>query len=484
MKSMLWMTMAGWTLGACLASAVQDTISRPTGEHPVFDRDETIRPYSENPRYWQYRGEPVLLLGGSVDDNLFQIPNLEAHLEEIAAAGGNYIRNTMSARPDFGFEVYAYVERDDGTFDLDEWNPEYWRRFEDLLRWTHQRDILVQIEVWDRFDYSQDNWEASPWRPANNVNYSTTASGLANHYPVHPWRDKQPFFHSIPGMPLYTPALDVVRRRQERRMAKILAHSLRYPNVLYCMNNETSTPPPWGQHWMTFIRNQAAEQGRDVFVTDMFDDGWEPRKSAKIRQALDQPETYPFIEISQINSRSFNEEHWTRLQWVIRELAVAPRPLNNTKIYSDGETNWGSGTPVDGVERFWRNLIGGAASCRFHRPGGGIGLNDIARACIRAARALESRIPLWDVAPRQDLLSARETDEAYLAAAPGQAYALFFTDGGEVRLDLSPREGAFTVGWINVSTGQWEGEGSLPDGDRVTVTVPGKGPWVAAIVRE
>ena len=43
--------------------------------------DDGLRPYEENPSYWQYRGEPVLLLGGSDDDNLFQLPNLEAHLE-------------------------------------------------------------------------------------------------------------------------------------------------------------------------------------------------------------------------------------------------------------------------------------------------------------------------------------------------------------------------------------------------------------------
>ena len=29
-----------------------------------------IQIYSENPRYWQYKGKPVLLIGGSVEDNL------------------------------------------------------------------------------------------------------------------------------------------------------------------------------------------------------------------------------------------------------------------------------------------------------------------------------------------------------------------------------------------------------------------------------
>jgi hypothetical protein len=88
-----------------------------------------IRPYEKNPRYWQYRGEPILLLGGSKDDNLFQIPDLREHLDEIQAAGGNYIRNTMSDRKDLGFEVYPFRQRADGRYDLTEWNDDYWQRF-------------------------------------------------------------------------------------------------------------------------------------------------------------------------------------------------------------------------------------------------------------------------------------------------------------------------------------------------------------------
>jgi hypothetical protein len=68
------------------------------------------------------------------------------------------------------------------------------------------------------------------------------------------------------------------------------------------------------------------------------------------------------------------------------------RPVNHTKIYSDGETDFGSGTPQDGIERFWRNLLCGSASSRFHRPTAGIGLNVTAQACIRAARKVETLV--------------------------------------------------------------------------------------------
>ena len=113
---------------------------------------QRIKPYEANPRYWQYKGKPVLLLGGSKDDNLFQLPDLREHLDELAAVGGNFVRNTMSDRRDKGFEVYPFQKLANGKYDLDQWKDEYWTRFENFLRWTHERDIFVQIEVWDRFD--------------------------------------------------------------------------------------------------------------------------------------------------------------------------------------------------------------------------------------------------------------------------------------------------------------------------------------------
>jgi hypothetical protein len=274
----------------------------------------------------------------------------------------------------------------------------------------------------------------------------------------------------------------VIRRYQERFVAKVLSYSLDYPNVLYCMNNETSTPPDWGLYWMDFIRGKAKAKGVSVFVTDMFDDAYKPAASAKLKQAIAHPDLYPFLDVSQVNSRTFNEDHWRNILWIVAQTQNPPRPLNNTKIYSDGQTKWGSGTPKDGVERFWRNLIGGAASCRFHRPGGGIGLNEVARACIASARKVESLVPFWEIEPRLDLLRDREPDEAYLAARPGRSYVLFFTEGGSVGLDLKPAKGTFKLRWVDIQTGAWQGSRAVKGGRTVVIQAPGPGPWVAVLV--
>jgi len=445
------------------------------GESDIMNNSDRIQPYQVNPRYWQYKRQPLLLIGGSKDDSLFQIPDLQEHLNLLASVGGNVIRNTMSDRRDHGFEV------ENGKYDLNQWNDEYWRRFETMLKLTAERDIIVQIEVWDRFDYSQGNWKSHPYNPDNNINYTSEESGLAADYPEHPWRDKQPFFHSIPSMPRYEPRLDIVRDYQKRFVHKMLSHSLPYGHVLYCMDNETSTPELWGQFWMSFICEQADEAGVQVYTTDMFDDVWEPERSAKLRQAIDRPDLYPFLDISQINSRSFGQAHWDRLMWIVSQLKDAPRPLNNTKIYSAGETSWGSGTPKEGVERFWRDLLAGVASARFHRDGAGIGLNEVAQACIRSARKAETLVEFWDLEPHMELLADRDANEAYLAAKPGEQYLLFFTDGGSVSIDFGDAERHLKGRWINVSTGEWGGGLECTGRGLVAVSAPSAGPWVAAL---
>ncbi|HLA39347.1 MAG TPA: hypothetical protein VJ417_05080, partial [Candidatus Glassbacteria bacterium] len=46
-------------------------------------RAQDIRPWPENPRYWEFRGKPVLLLGGSIDDDLFQYEGFVEQLDTL-----------------------------------------------------------------------------------------------------------------------------------------------------------------------------------------------------------------------------------------------------------------------------------------------------------------------------------------------------------------------------------------------------------------
>jgi hypothetical protein len=428
--------------------------------------------YPANPRYWQYQGKPVVLIGGSKDDNLFQIPDLEAHLDLLRSVGGNYVRNTMSARNDKGFEVQAFAQRPDGKYDLDRWNDEYWRRFESLLSLAEERDIIIQIEVWDRFDYSRENWEASPHNPKNNVNYTCEASGFAEHYPNHPGSNEQPFFFSTPGQRNNT----VVLPYQQRFVDKMLSHSLKHGNVLYCMDNETSGEPAWGAYWAQYIQARAKAAGVKAHTTEMWD-AWDlsdPSHSA----TFDHPELYSFIDISQ-NNHQKGQAHWDNAQKQRTRIADRPRPLNSTKIY--GADTGRFGNDRDGMERFWRNIFGGLASARFHRPDSGLGLGEKAQANLKSMRMLLDEIDAFTCEPHNDLLSDRQENEAYCFANPGTEYAVYFPDGGKVTLDAGALKSPATMQWLNVLKSEWSQPRPVEGPGKLTLECPSQDYWVVLV---
>jgi len=256
-------------------------------------------------------------------------------------------------------------------------------------------------------------------------------------------------------MKLYNSKLDRIRTHQEKFVNKMLSYSLDYGHVLYCMNNETKTPVEWGRYWIQFISTAATEKGVDIYTTDMFDDGYQG-ENAKLNPIIfDNPGTYKFADISQVNSRNFGYQHWEVMQWVVGQVSRHPRPANHTKIYGGAYHGFGTGGLEDGVERFWRNLVGGCAAVRFHRRPGGNGLNERAQASIRAVRLAESKIKFWEVEPHMELLIAGEPNHAYVAAQPGEKYIVYFPNGGPCQLDLTMVSGVFDMKWISITEGTW-----------------------------
>jgi hypothetical protein len=435
--------------------------------------EDRIAPWEQNPRFWQYQGKPVFLLGGSKDDNLFQIPDLEAHLRAMAAAGANYIRNTMSDRQERDYEVYPYKQLPDGRYDLKQWNPEYWQRFDNLLRWTHELGIIVQIEIWDRFDHARTHWTPSPYNPKNNVNYTYEESGFVGEYPDHPGRNQQPFFFTTPKQRNNT----VVLPYQQRFVDEVLRRTLAYPHVLYCMDNETSGENAWSVYWAEYVQTRAREAGATVHLTEMWDA--HDLKSDQHKRTFDHPERYAFVDVSQ-NNHKVGDEHWNNLQWVHAYLANRPRPVNTVKTYgAEGGTH--GNTDTIGLERWWRSVLGGVASARFHRPPSGLGFSPKAEAAIRSARLVETRVPFWELRPALDRLRDREPNEAFATVQPGRALVVYFTKGGNIEADLKGFPAHCDVRWIDLAKAEWKTTATAQGGGWTRLTAPTEGAWIALI---
>lgn len=431
---------------------------------------QAIQPYQKNPFFWQYKAKPVLLLGGTDDDNLFQWEGrtLTKQLDLLKSAGGNYVRNTMSSRDPGNLQAFA---KPDDRYDLNEWNDEYWKRFEIFLRETARRDIVVQIEVWDRFDFAREPWSTNPFNPKNNRSYTVEQSRLPEVIDAHPGSRRNPFFRSVPKLENNT----VVLKYQRAFVDKMLSFTLKHTHVLYCIDNETNESPHWGEYWAGYIRAKAKERGATVHVTEMWDP-WELADEMHDR-TFEHPEIYSFVDVSQ-NNHQKGQTHYDNALKRRVSLRSQPRPMNNVKIY--GADTGQYGTTRDGVERFWRNLFGGHASVRFHRPASGIGLSELAQRMLQSARAVTGALLWFDCEPHNELLSDRKANGAYCFAEPGKQYAVYFPQPGEVRLKVGNARSILTLRWYSIDAGIWQA-GDKVSGSEVPLQPPGTGQWAAVV---
>jgi len=450
---------------------------------PRVENADRIQPYSGNPAYWQYKGEPVLLLGGSDNDNLFQSANFREQLALLADAGGNYVRCTMSSR-DSG-DVWPFEkEKNTGLYDLKRFNSAYWDRLDGLLEGAADEGIIIQVEIWATFDFYDGrdhqyprNWSANPFNPKNNNNYSSAQVGLPEVIPSHPTQTENPFFFSVPAAENNRVLLPF----QEAFVDKLLEHTLPFGNVLYCMDNETSVTPAWGAYWSGYIRQSAQERSILVQTTEM----WDPWDLAHEMHSntFNLPEIYTFVDVSQ-NNHQTGQKHWdnAQLQRDRIQRSGKTRPLSNVKVYGADTGRFGTGR--DGIERYWRNILGGMASSRFHRPDSGIGLNQVAQTHIRSLRMVTDSIGVFNATPSIEILSERDENEAYAMIGADGSTVVFFPDGGKVSMEANALSNGDTlnVNWLDISDSDWQPPILIKATDSgALLEAPGMGYWAAWI---
>jgi hypothetical protein len=206
-------------------------------------------------------------------------------------------------------------------------------------------------------------------------------------------------------------------------------------------------------------------------------------QSEQHRASFERPDLYDYFEASQNSATRNPEAHWNNLQFARQRLAPQPRPINHTKTYgADTGPVW-AGTDRDAIERFWRNLIGGAASIRFHRPPAGLGLSDRAWQQLCSARLLEETFDFFRAIPdaRHLLLSERGPNEACLTSVEGEQYAVYFPGGGTVTLDLRDVPGRFKLQWLDITKSHWTDPRGGQGGGRLALETPGEGHWAALL---
>jgi len=197
----------------------------------------TLRLHPENNHYLEYRGKPLILVtsaehyGALVNKDFDEM----AYLEALAGEGFNYTRiftgtyiepvdnifgireNTLAPPP--GRYLSPWVQ-EEGKYDLDRFNPEYFSRLRAFVSRAEALGIMVEVTLFSSI-YDQSAWELLPFNVHNNVNG-------AGHMDLR-------FVHT-----LYHGELGAYQEKFIRKMVRELNE---YDNIFFEIQNE-----PWADH--------------------------------------------------------------------------------------------------------------------------------------------------------------------------------------------------------------------------------------------
>jgi len=402
--------------------------------------------FEDNPRYFTYAGEPVFLTGRSFGWTVISDPVLDyvRDIETNAAHGGNLLRLTLfwPSHGEEGGEL-PWVRNEEGIYDLDTFNSAYFERLRHYLSVAHENQTVVSLELFDTpaVKGGGGRWAVHPMNPRKNSNYGEDVFGTSSADTV--------FFRTLPEHDDNPVAL-----AYQRALArKVLEETIDSDNVIYSLGNECTSPLEWNTYWAAFIREQAAELGKDtVYVTNMW--------------RRDIPEFNVFDIHDAANPyrvrRASAEAMWNAYQ----ALYAQQREHDRIKpVYDSGQMGGAPGSHI--LHQVWMSFVGGTAGMRYHRmapvhPRPGVSTEvEVGNwedphhlqqlRWIQHLREFIEDMEFWTMNPLWD---ASVEGEAYGFGRPGEEYVLYLPQGGTVSVRVPSVEGNYTASWFNPDNGE------------------------------
>lgn len=242
---------------------------------PAFAQPAAICLHPENPRYFLFRGKPLVLVSatehyGSVINRPF---DFRKYLDDAARRKMTMTRTFLLFReqqssrnpsspckpesPDYiaPFPRTGPAKAMDGEpiYDLDQWNPEYFDRLHQFLEYASAKGIVVELTVFSN-TYAEGVWALNPFRARNNKQ----GVGGVDWPEYLTMRDKE------------------LVRRQELYARKIIRETSAFDNVYYEICNEpggdvaghaaTAEVDQWQEHMGRAMRDELRKLGRTHLI--------------------------------------------------------------------------------------------------------------------------------------------------------------------------------------------------------------------------
>jgi hypothetical protein len=436
-----------------------------------------IRLDSHNPHYFFYRGKTVALITSGEHYGSVMNADFEYHkyLATLAADGLNYTRlfggsyvevpgtsfgikrNTLAPAP--GGLILPWARSAEpgyagggNKFDLEQWDPEYFRRLHDFLSEAERRGVIVEISLFSS-QYGEAQWKVSPLNAANNVNRTSAT----DYKKVNTLNNGN------------------VLGYQERYVRKLVEEANRHPNVIFEIQNE-----PWSDHPVLgdvvnpYLFPPARDQyPNSIEVSDADSIAWQTRVAEWVK-----------TEEAKLPHRHLIAQCYSNFRLPVRSLIPGVDVVNFHYAYAEAVSlNYGLNKAIaydetgflgrgdDAYRRqAWNFMLAGGSAfdaldysfsvghedgsdTEPNGPGGG---SPEFRKQLGILAKFVSSLPLAGMKPDTNVVVHAEGVVAQaLSSTTRSRYAIYFDGKGPSRITLRLPAGSYSVDWLDPKTGKF-----------------------------
>jgi hypothetical protein len=117
-------------------------------------------------------------------------------------------------------------------------------------------------------------------------------------------------YYSVPELSENEKAPEpIVLETLQKYVDKVLSYTFQYDNIIYVIENETYQPLEFGNYWVDYINDRAAEIGKRVYVTNMVG---QPEYDNERQQFIRRDPRFRFYDYSQ-NNHNYGQEHYDNI---------------------------------------------------------------------------------------------------------------------------------------------------------------------------
>lgn len=433
---------------------------------------------SKNRHYLEFHGKPVLPIGDSVTQGWMESGTdfkQRAYLDALAARGINAVllwsyigtsAEVQRADKRIGYDAHELWpwkgSLDDRSFDLTRFNPAYFQRLRNFIKYAETKNIIVILTV-------QDGWTKTRFacHPFNSL--------LGNG----PLTDRIQFVELADYNQEMPTIFDRTWTRQQQnqwfqeRYAEKLCSELKdCRNLIFEMFNEgewynREQRQRHEEHFLNFFRKRTTAP----LMTN----------TDHIRNVGYVPRENPAVDILSLHKKPWTGHYAT----FVKEFRTEP-----VRVIFESEPVPSFGLPQSSNEsEVTLDMLRSAAWERTLSGSGWVAQNDTSFGCNpksgmaeyaklrdraydligHAARFFnQSGVRFWKMAPYSDL-----TSTGICLAQPGVEYIVYAPKGGSFTIDISAGKGrAFSVQWYNPRNGEFQVEAKLVRASGVLNFVP------------